>query len=277
MEKEQKMVNVFGENHVLETSTTSPFYWAIKSNETGEIEFSGFGKTESACKAAISRSLKGKDSEGYETAISELEPVGTSEVEPETKPETNNKRTAETALVQAVLFAALQDSSVWSQTGNIIWKNRKMFDGKKVKEMSESFTGLLDKNVDSSLIPETGESRTGEEITLRKKGGKIKWSSWVKTARLVQNCSTIFKALEELGFDTCFVNEQLIPRSQMDKLLKETEDEKPGENPADTVKRCLEMATKKLPSIESKEELVAINEYLAAMLEVYKEQLEVLK
>ena len=190
---------------------------------------------------------------------------------------TDNKKSAETKLVQAVLFAALQDSSVWSQTGDIIYKNRKLFDGVKAKEMSANFTGLLDKNVDSSLIPETGESRTGEEITLRKKGGHVKWSSWIKTARLVQNCSTIFKALEVLGFDSCFVNEQLIPRSQMDKLLKEMEDDKPGENPADTVKRCLEMATKKLPAIESKEELVAINEYLAAMLEVYKEQLEILK
>ena len=198
----------------------------------------------------------------------------TNPVEPKTKPvEPNNKRTAETALVQMVLIAALQDSSVWSQTGNIILANRKLFEGKKVKEMAEAFTGLLDKNVDSSLIPETGESRTGEEITLRKKGGKIKWSSWIKTSRLVQNCSTIFKALEVLGFDTCFVNEQLIPRSQMDKLLKEMEDDKQGENPVDTIKRCVEMATKKIPEVSSQEDLVTINEFLSALLETYKEQL----
>lgn len=221
-------------------------------------------------KAPKSRKAK-SESEAVQVATPET-------VEAESMPvEATNKKTAETKLVQAVLFAALQDSSVWQQTGGIIYQNRAKFDGPEVKAMSASFTELLDKNVDSELIPETGESRTGEIITLRKKGGKIKWSSWAKTARLVQNCSTIFKALATLGFDTCFVNGQLIPRSQMEKLLKENEDEKAGENPVDTVKRCLEMATKKLPSIDTKEDLVSVNDFLEALLETYKEQLENLK
>lgn len=62
----------------------------------------------------------------------------------------------------------------------------------------------------------------------------------------------------------------------MDKLLKELKEES-GESPEDTVKRCLEMATKKLPEVSSKENLVQINEFLSALLETYKEQLESIK
>ena len=43
------------------------------------------------------------------------------------------------------------------------------------------------------------------------------------------------------------------------------------------VKRCVEMDTKKLPEVESKEGLVSIDEYLETMLEVYKKQLKSFK
>lgn len=188
----------------------------------------------------------------------------------------NLSETQESRLVLSVIQANLQGISVWNQTGAIIQNNRAKFENKKTGEMSKSFSKLLDKNVDASLIPEEGLDRKGEYITLRKKDGTIKWSSWAVTARLVQNCSTIFKGISLLGFDTCFPEGTLIPRSQLDKLLKELK-EKGGESPADTVKRCLEMATKKLPSVGSKEELVVVNEFLSALLEVYKEQLEALK
>ena len=185
--------------------------------------------------------------------------------------------TKESKLVLSAMQADLQGISVWNQTGTIINNSRSKFEDKKTGEMSKAFSKLLDQNTDTSLIPEEGPDRKGEYITLRKKDGSVKWSSWAVTARLVQNCSTIFKGISLLGFDTCFPGGVLISRSQLEKLLKELKEGKEGENPIDTVKRCVEMATKKLPEVESKEELVGINEYLEAMLEVYKEQLEALK
>ena len=274
MAKVQKIANVFGENVLLETSTSLPYYWAVR-NEAGEIEASGFSKTESACKAAMVRTLKGKDSAGYEMAISALEPVGTSEVAPE--PETDLRETRESMLVLSVIQADMQEGSVWNQTGSIIYANRAKFENKKTGEMSKAFSRLLDKNTDPSLIPQEGPDRKGEYITLRKKDGSVKWSSWAITARLVQNCSTIFKGISLLGFDVCFPQGILIPRSQLDKLLKELEEGKAGESPVDTIKRCVEMATKKMPEVSSKEDLVSINEYLSALLETYKEALEALK
>lgn len=282
MAKETKMANVFGANVLLETSTKNPFYWAIR-NKAGEIEFSGFSKTESACKAAMVSALKGKESSEYEMAISALEPVGTSEVAPEPEktpepePETDLRETRESMLVLSVIQADMQEGSVWNQTGSIIFANRSKFEEKKTGDMSKAFSRLLDKNTDPSLVPQEGPDRKGEYITLRKKDGSVKWSSWAITARLVQNCSTIFKGISLLGFDVCFPQGILIPRSQLDKLLKELEEGKAGENPVDTIKRCVEMATKKLPEVSSKEDLVGINEFLKALLEVYKEQLEAAK
>lgn len=198
--------------------------------------------------------------------------------EPKKTPEPKDLReTQESMLVLSVIQADLQEGSIWNQTGSIIWNNRKVFEGKKTGEMSKAFSRLLDKGVEPSLIPKEGPDRKGDFITLRKKDGSVKWSSWAITARLVQNCSTIFKGISLLGFDTCFPQGTLIPRSQLDKLLKELKEEKDGESPIDTVKRCVEMATKKLPEVSSKEDLVGINEFLAALLETYKEQLEVLK
>lgn len=281
MAKVQKIANVFGEGVLLETSTSLPYYWAVR-NEAGEVEASGFSKTESACKASMVRALKGKDSAGYEMAFSILEDVGTSEVtpEPEKTPEpveTDLRETRESMLVLSVIQADMQEGSVWNQTGSIIYANRAKFENKKTGEMSKAFSRLLDKNTDPSLIPTEGPDRKGEYIALRKKDGSVKWSSWVITARLVQNCSTIFKGISLLGFDVCFPQGILIPRSQLDKLLKELEEGKAGENPVDTIKRCLEMSTKKMPEVSSKEELVSINEYLSALLETYKEALEALK
>ena len=63
MAKETKMANVFGENVLLETSTSLPYYWAVR-NEAGETEASGFSKTESSCKESMVRALKGKESAG---------------------------------------------------------------------------------------------------------------------------------------------------------------------------------------------------------------------
>lgn len=280
MAKETKIANVFGANVLLETSTKNPFYWAIR-NKTGEIEFSGFSKTESACKAAMVSALKGKESSEYEMAVSALEPVGTSEVAPEPEktpePETDLRETRESMLVLSVIQADMQEGSVWNQTGSIIYANRAKFENKKTGEMSKAFSRLLDKNTDPSLVPQEGPDRKGEYITLRKKDGSVKWSSWAITARLVQNCSTIFKGINLLGFDTCFPQGIMISRSQLDKLLKELEDGKSGENPVDTIKRCLEMSTKKMTEVSSKEDLVSINEYLSALLETYKEALEALK
>ena len=187
------------------------------------------------------------------------------------------RKTRESMLILSVIQTDMQEGSVWNQTGAIINQSRSRFEHKKTSEMSKAFASLLDKGVDPTLVPEEGPDRKGDYITLRKKDGSVKWSSWAITARLVQNCSTIFKGISLLGFDTCFPQGILIPRSQLDKLLKELEEGKAGENPVDTIKRCVEMATKKIPEISSKEDLVSINEYLSALLEIYKEQLESFK
>ena len=188
-----------------------------------------------------------------------------------------DKRNQETRLIQCAIDNDLFNGTLWSQTGRVIEGEREKFIGSDRKKMSKVFSDLLDSRVEASMIPETGPDRKGEIITLRKKSGAVKWSSWQVTARLVQNCSDIFKGIELLGYQVVFPAGLLISRSQLDKLLAELEDEKPKEEAYKTVQRCLETATKKLLEIENIEEIISCDDFIQTFMEGFREQLTLLK
>ena len=151
-------------------------------------------------------------------------------------------------LVESAMDAEASSSSVWMQTGEVVDLNKDQFENAEKKDMGKAFTSILNKNAKLDDLPETGESRTGEEIELRKANGKIKWSSWVVTARIVQNTSDIFKGIELLGYEEVFPGGILISRYELLAKIKEA---KPagGETPAETIIRCLEMVSKKVPEL----------------------------
>lgn len=186
----------------------------------------------------------------------------------------------ETQLVQCALDTEYFSGSLWQMTGKVMANEREKFDlaGDDCKKrMAINFATLLNDRVDPSLIPEKGLDRKGEIITLRKKDGKVKWSSWEVTARMVQNTSSIFRGIELLGYERVFPNNILLPLNQLVKLIGKEEPEKDKEAPAMTVKRCLEMATKKLAEVAKIEDLLSCDDFVAALVEGYKERLENLR
>lgn len=192
----------------------------------------------------------------------------------------DNPPNTETQLVQCALDTEYFSGSLWQMTGKVMANEREKFDlagDDCKKKMAINFATLLNDRVDPSLIPEKGLDRKGEIITLRKKDGKVKWSSWEVTARMVQNTSSIFRGIELLGYERVFPNNILLPLNQLVKLIGEEEPEKDKEAPAMTVKRFLEMATKKLAEIATIEDLLSCDDFVAALVEGYKEQLENLR
>lgn len=154
-------------------------------------------------------------------------------------------------LITTAMDTEATSCTLWDRTGDILAENSALFaDGIDKKDMSKSFTKILDEGHSPDSIPEEGMSRSGEMITLRKKGNKIKWSSWTATARIVQNTSDIFKGIIDLGYDTIFPNGVMISRYDLLNLLKEHNKNKPGETPVETFTRCVELATKKVIECE---------------------------
>jgi len=188
-----------------------------------------------------------------------------------------DSRNPETRLIQCAIDNDLFSGTLWSQTGNVINGERAKFDISDKKVMAQEFSSMLDSRVDPAMIPEQGPDRSGDIITLRKKSGAVKWSSWQITSRLVQNCSNIFKGIEVLGYSTVFPRGEIIPRSQLDKLLGEIDSDKPKEEAFKTVQRCLEQSTKKLVEIENIEELVSCNDFIETFMETFRERLQLLK
>lgn len=187
------------------------------------------------------------------------------------------EKTQETVLVECAINTELFSGSLWAQTGRVISSQSGQFKMVDKKKMAEAFNGLLNKNVDPALIPEQGPDREGNIINLRKKSGAVKWSSWEKTARMLQNTSTIFKGIEGLGYEVVFPNGFIIPRNQLERLLKDLPSDKPPEPAVQTIKRCLEMAAKKMPEIEDLAELIDCDPFLKDVVEQFKEALELLK
>ena len=157
-------------------------------------------------------------------------------------------------LITIATDAEATSCSRWNKTGQLVAENEEMFFSGDLdkKARAKAFTKLLDDGCDLDSIPESGDSRQGEEILLRKKNNKIKWSSWTVTARLVQNTSDIWKGLEELGSDIVFPDGEIISRYELLNLLKEA-DSKPGETPAETIARCMELIAKKCKEVEVSE------------------------
>lgn len=208
------------------------------------------------------------------TPVEQFEPSVVETAKAEKVPENE-----ETRLVNIGSLTNSVSGTLWHQTGIVIHGSSRLFDRPDMepKELQKNFISLLDSKVDKAIIPEKGKGRDGEEITLRKKDGKVKWSSWEVTARIVQNCSTIFKGISLLGYDVVLPYGVLIPRSQLDKLLKEVDSDKPGEAPEDTVKRCLELAAKKMDQVESIEALLEIDQFVQYTLEQFSKRIGELK
>ena len=164
-----------------------------------------------------------------------------------------------TVLVQTAMNTEASSDNLWNQTGCIIADSKDSFLSLDKKGQAAAFTKILDDEVPVTEIPEVGMGRLGEEIDLIKKSGKVKWSSWVVTARIVQNTSDIWKGLEQLGYDIVFPNDELISRYELRKLLGDVP--KAGETAAETIIRCLELINKKISELD-KNDSDSINQRL---------------
>lgn len=167
--------------------------------------------------------------------------------------------TTTTNKVQDLIIAAMDTEqnadTLWSKTGSIVADNKLDFFNQDAKEQAKAFTKRLDKDHDKATLPVAKVmSRTGEEIDLLKANGKVKWSSWVVTSRIVMNTSDIWKGIELLGYDVVFPNGELISRYTLRKMIKEAQaDNKTPETALETISRCLELVQKKLAECESTE------------------------
>ena len=151
--------------------------------------------------------------------------------------------------------------SLWAKTGEIVQDNKLDFFDADPKASAKLFVKALDTEHDSSVLPtDPVMSRTGEKIDLLKANGKVKWSSWVVTARIVQNTSDIWKGIDLLGYDTVFPSGLIVSRYELRKMIKDaSEAKKTPETPLETISRCLELVAKKLSECE-KSELDSINQ-----------------
>jgi len=172
-----------------------------------------------------------------------------------TEPTTTTLTTEQTLTRDLIKTAVSTEKSatvLWTKTGSIIMNSKDIYSNGEMdkKAMAKNFTVDMDDNCDDSKIPITGKNRKGESIELRKKGGKIKWSSWNATNRIMQNTSDIFKGIEEYGFDIVFPGGQLISRYELLQMFKDDKAASSSETPAETIVRCLELIAKKIPELE---------------------------
>jgi len=155
------------------------------------------------------------------------------------------------AFVTAMVQAGTVQNSTWQATGNMIHANKAEFLKLDKKGQGKLFTKMVNDGAKMADIdiPVEDFGRNGEKITLRKTNGQIKWSSWHKTARTMQNSSDIFVALElGISYAKILPKGNIISRPQLTALIKEAKGEaKVPETPADTIKRCLDLISKKIP------------------------------
>lgn len=163
-----------------------------------------------------------------------------------------NEQSLTRDLIKTAVTTEKSSTVLWSKTGALIINSKDVYSNSELdkKELAKFFTVEMDDNCDKDKIPVMGENRKGEQIELRKKSGKIKWSSWNTTSRIMQNTSDIFKGIEEFGFAEIFPNDQLISRYELLQMLKDNKAAGAGETPAETVVRCLEMIAKKIPELD---------------------------
>ena len=170
---------------------------------------------------------------------------------------------SETTKAQQLINIAVTNSedcdSIWTRTGDLVTDNKADFigDGIDKKAQAKAFTKILDKDVSKNILPTDSQvmSRTGDMIDLLKTNGKVKWSSWVVTSRLVQNTSDIWKGLEVFGYKVIFPSGVIISRYALRKMLKDHADKnKKGETPLETIARCLELVGKKIDELDANDE-----------------------
>jgi len=155
-------------------------------------------------------------------------------------------------LIKTAVTTEKSSTVLWSKTGALIVDSKDIYANSEndKKLMAKFFTTEMDGNCDITKIPIKGENRKGEAIELRKKSGKVKWSSWNVTSRIMQNTSDIFKGIEEFGYAVVFPNDELISRYELLQMLKESKDNSSGETPAETIIRCLELVAKKIDELD---------------------------
>ena len=172
-------------------------------------------------------------------------------------------------LIKSVIGAFKAEGEEWYNTGQWIYSRKKSF-GTDAKENRKVMYKLLDQS-SGGAVPETGISNTGEEITLRKRNGAVKWAAWSETRRWTQYLARIFQAVEAAGWAKVFPKGQLVSKDDINELLKKPEG--PGEDPHKTFIRSVELAAKKVADSDPQfidEMQTALDELNAAFAELRK-------
>jgi len=200
-----------------------------------------------------------------------------------TKPEPEVVETNATMeLVELSMKSEENSSTKWRKLGDILFSNSDLFDGSNdpdglgKKECHSRFIGVLNEEVLVSELPEEVLDRKGDKMTLLKKNGTVKWSSWAVTARVVQHVSDVWKVVElGLPFGELFSEGIIMSRYELLKKIEELTPEKTPETAIETILRCNELVGKKVKELEEKDietaisSIVIIQNLLADMQELF--------
>ncbi len=156
-------------------------------------------------------------------------------------------------LIELGMAQEANSGSRWSKTGELINENDDLFDPQAYdrKAMAANFYTVLDLEVITDNLPEQVVDRKGEDMILLKKSGKVKWSAWKATSRIVQNTSDIWTGIELLGYKKVFPKGVLVSRRQLLKMIEDAEGPKKKETPLETIQRCAELIGKKIVELEA--------------------------
>jgi len=164
-------------------------------------------------------------------------------------------------LIQLGIDSEATSATKWDKTGQIIVQNKDMFEGDvNPKDFQRNFIGALDNEVIVEGLPTKGNlDRKGDPLNIIKTNGKVKWSSWNVTSRIVQNCSDIWKVLELVPFAQIFPNGKIITRYEVLQLIEKMSEPKVPETAIETILRCNELVLKKIAELELKDVDTAIS------------------
>jgi hypothetical protein len=112
-------------------------------------------------------------------------------------------------LVASFLKSQEDDGSRWKHLSGVLYGSNMFPTGREggekeyKRQLTEGFCRHL-QDTSGHLVPITGPDRQGKIITLRKKDGTIKWSSWGPSSRVIQYLSDIGAAAYHAGISSIF-------------------------------------------------------------------------
>jgi len=154
-------------------------------------------------------------------------------------------------------------AKAWDSTGAMLVTQKlvpPVGENETIEDYRSKAQGAVLEYLNSTLAAEVPDvvEKDGAPWKTRGKDG-IKWRSLPYTKSKIQYLSTIFGAVQKVGYDAVFPDGVLLPKHELDKLLKGDK-----ETPYQTCLRALEMLGNKFPEITEAVEISAVIEAIMA-------------